>query len=134
LEFKLTRTQSLPISVAQVSISFINDREMRKLNTVYRGKDKTTDVLSFSQIEGATLIDPPSLGDVVISLDTAERQAHEYKVSLARETLRLLVHGLLHLCGFDHERVSARRMRQMQKMEDYLFALHAPEADRWRLE
>ncbi len=115
-----------------MSILFVADPTIHRLNAQYRGKDKPTDVLSFSQLEGESGgVMPSSLGDVVISVDTARRQAREYGVTHRRETLRLLVHGILHLCGFDHENVPLRRVREMQRMEDYLFERAAHAADRW---
>jgi probable rRNA maturation factor len=106
----------------ELSLTLTSDRAIRKLNREFRGIDAPTDVLSFSQIEqaGAAPLDPLSVknspglpvGDVVISIDTAIRQAHQYRVSLSSRLRRLLVHGLLHLIGYDHERSpsDARRM------------------------
>ncbi len=94
----------------EVSVSFVDDRTIQALNRDYRGLDEPTDVLSFSQLEGES--DEPAvqgetggktLGDIVISLETAARQAEEYGHSLGREIGFLAVHGLLHLLGFDHE-------------------------------
>ena len=103
---------------------FTDDREIHRLNRDYRGKDKPTDVLSFPQLEdaGTRLTAFPgaarSLGDLVISIPTARRQAIEYKHSFEREMLRLCVHGILHLMGYDHENVSAAEARRMVKTED----------------
>ncbi len=91
---------------------------MRTLNRRYRGKDRTTDVLSFPMREGAFAdLRPELLGDIVISVPAAERQAKEAGHSLIREIERLLVHGLLHLLGYDHERgpAAARRMRRRER-------------------
>src|SRR5271168_5013459 len=106
----------------ELSLTLTSDRAIRKLNREFRGIDATSDVLSFSQIEQAGAAPPnprsvknsPGLqvGDVVISIDTALRQAREYRVSAAARLRRLLVHGFLHLIGYDHERsaTDARRM------------------------
>jgi probable rRNA maturation factor len=106
----------------ELSLTLTSDRAMRRLNRDFRGIDAATDVLSFSQIEQAGSATPeprrvknsPGLpvGDVVISIDTAIRQAREYRVSPASRLRRLLVHGFLHLLGYDHERsaTDARRM------------------------
>ena len=94
---------------AEVSVSFVSNSEIRKLNKVYRNKDSVTDVLSFpltgsdgtveiNQETGAVL-----LGDVVISLETAVKQAQNYGHSLEREIGFLTVHSMLHLLGYDHE-------------------------------
>lgn len=92
---------------------------MTALNRQYRGVDRTTDVLSFPQIAG-NLLHPESgiqdvpLGDIVINLHKAKRQAMENGLSLSEELKRLLVHGLLHLVGYDHEKSPYQR----RKMED----------------
>ncbi len=89
---------------AELSVRLCSDAEIWPLNRDYRGKDKPTDVLAFAQLEGNVW--PGSeeiLGDVVISLDTAGRQAAERGHSKARELRILLVHGICHLLGYDHE-------------------------------
>jgi len=90
------------------SVAFISDRRMKELNGFFRGKASTTDVLSFPHEaddqppEGGTQnID--YLGDIVISVEQAQKQAKENKLTLEREIEQLILHGLLHLCGFDHE-------------------------------
>ena len=109
---------ALECDSAEVSILFVDDDRMRELNRTWRGKDRTTDVLAFSQREG---VSPPGsealLGDVVISVETASRQAKERGTSLDDELDLLMVHGVLHLLGFDHERggTRGRAMRKKQK-------------------
>ncbi|HXM89785.1 MAG TPA: rRNA maturation RNase YbeY [Candidatus Acidoferrum sp.] len=110
------------LAECELSLTLTSDRAMRRLNRDFRGIDAATDVLSFSQIEQAGSAPPnprsvrnsPGLpvGDVVISIDTALRQAREYRVSPSSRLRRLLVHGFLHLIGYDHERSAsdARRM------------------------
>jgi probable rRNA maturation factor len=101
-----------------LSILFTGDRTMRTLNRFWRNVDRTTDVLSFSQREGRfPEIRPELLGDIVISVPQADRQAREAGHTLAREVERLLVHGLLHLLGYDHERgpAEAGRMRRRER-------------------
>lgn len=94
----------VPANGAGVTVAFVSDRAMRELNRRWRGKRGTTDVLSFpaAQAEfeksaGATL------GDVVISVERAKAQAAEHRLSFAREIEQLILHGVLHLCGYDHE-------------------------------
>ena len=89
---------------AELSVLLCDDRFVRALNLQWRGRDRATDVLSFSMREGEGA-DPqdPVLGDVVISLETAARQAAERGHSAAREVQVLLVHGVLHLLGHDHD-------------------------------
>ncbi|HXG68029.1 MAG TPA: rRNA maturation RNase YbeY [Blastocatellia bacterium] len=86
---------------ASATIAFVRDRRMRELNAAYRGKDRTTDVLSFPAGPGPA--EPHYLGDVVISTDTALRQAEQAGHSFEREVSELVIHGVLHLCGYDHE-------------------------------
>ena len=83
-------------NVDEVSIAFADDASMKSLNKKFRGKNKTTDVLTFPG-------EDTFLGDIVISLDQARRQARDERHSLAMEVRYLLLHGVLHALGFDHE-------------------------------
>jgi probable rRNA maturation factor len=112
-----------PKSVTTLSLVICSDKEIRKLNKFYRYKDKATDVLSFSQIEGeARGSGGQILGDIVISSETLKRQAIEYGVTNYEELCRLLVHGVLHLCGYDHEKVSKKERLKMEALEDTIRA------------
>lgn len=91
----------LGLNRAELSIVLVSDAQIRRLNKLYRHKDKPTDVLSFPI--GETVKGWLILGDIVISVDTAKRQAQELGYSLEEELKRLLVHGLVHLLGYDHE-------------------------------
>lgn len=97
--------QVVPAKGAGVTVAFVSDRAMRELNWRWRGKRGTTDVLSFpagqDEFEKAEGL---SLGDVVISLAQAGRQAAGQGLSFENEVEQLILHGLLHLCGYDHER------------------------------
>ncbi|MCA0384047.1 MAG: rRNA maturation RNase YbeY [Firmicutes bacterium] len=90
----------------EVSVLFVDDARMKALNAEYRGKDEVTDVLSFPQYESIKddgVSDPfIYLGDVVISLEQAKRQAEEFGHTLEREIVYLTVHSMLHLFGYDH--------------------------------
>ncbi len=92
---------------SELSIVVADDATLRELNRTYRQTDSPTDVLSFAQDEGEALARPDvarrHLGDVVISLETAQRQAADYGVAVQDEVAHLLVHGVLHLLGYDHE-------------------------------
>ncbi len=91
---------------------------MRSLNRRYRGIDRTTDVLSFSLREGAFAgLRPDLLGDIVISIPRAQQQAEEAGHPLSREIERLLIHGLLHLMGYDHELgpAASNKMRRREQ-------------------
>ncbi len=102
-------------SDAALSLSLVGDAAMRDLNRRYRGKDRATDVLSFPLAAGAHGPVERLLGDVVISVETARKQAAAYDAPLQREIYRLLIHGLLHLIGHDH--VAARERRDMEREE-----------------
>ncbi|MGA1796639.1 MAG: rRNA maturation RNase YbeY [bacterium] len=108
----------LGLQTQEVSILFVSDRYVRRLNKCYRGIDQPTDVLAFSMREGEwTDIQPQLLGDVVISVETAARQAKEVGHSLDRELTILLVHGILHLLGYDHmEKRDAERMQAQERV------------------
>jgi probable rRNA maturation factor len=103
---------------AELCVSLVDDAEVHQLNRDYRGKDRPTDVLAFAMREGERVAgDETVLGDVVISLETAARQARRRRVSDADEVRTLLIHGVLHLLGYDHERSPAegRRMKAMER-------------------
>lgn len=85
------------------TIAFVSDRKMRELNFQYREKDKTTDVLSFPFEADEFEADENNLGDIIISAEQAARQAAENNLLLDQEIKQLILHGILHLCGYDHE-------------------------------
>ena len=111
----------LPESIAELSILLTDDKEIHTLNRDYRGKDKPTDVLSFATLDGQLLPGMTSLGDLVISIPTTRRQAKEYGVSFDAELKRLVIHGILHLMGYDHEKVPAREANRMRRLEQRVF-------------
>lgn len=94
---------------SQVCLSFVSDADMRELNRRYRKTDRTTDVLSFAQRD---IGDVGILGDVVISYDTAVRNSQRFSVTVEGEIRRLVVHGILHLLGFDH---AEKRQRETMR-------------------
>ncbi len=106
---------------AELSILFVGDKKMKELNSLYRGKNKSTDVLSF---EAGIPIDDSTannvLGDIVINIPRAESQANDYGLTFYEELYRLLIHGTLHLIGYDHE-LSKYEERKMKKKEEELF-------------
>jgi probable rRNA maturation factor len=101
---------------AELSLALIGDSEMRKLNAKYRGKDYSTDVLSFSA-ETNLPLHTRLLGDVIISVNKAASQAKERGRTLDQELTTLLIHGIVHLLGYDHER-SAKEARRMKRLEN----------------
>lgn len=117
-----------PLGDVEVSVALVDDPYIRDLNREYRGVDAPTDVLSFPMNEE----DPDAgddepyllLGDVVVSLPTAVRQAEEYGTNLHQETARLVVHGTLHLLGYDHQqdedavRMQAREAEVLAALPD----------------
>ncbi|MEI6308472.1 MAG: rRNA maturation RNase YbeY [bacterium] len=99
----------------ELSITLVDDETMTRLNSLYHYCEGTTDVLSFPLQEGAGDL----WGDIYISLDEARRQANEYGGNLTQEVCLLVVHGILHLCGYDDQKEPARSA--MRKREaDYL--------------
>lgn len=116
-------------SRSELSLELAGDRHMRRLNREYRKKDRPTDVLAFPIREavmprGLCLV-TQMLGDVVISLPTAVRHAKEAGRSIDDELAMLLVHGVLHLCGYDHER-NPREAARMSRRERALLRLISP--------
>lgn len=109
---------------SEISIEFIGDARMRRLNRVYRQSDRTTDVLAFAarEAEGPSL---SMLGDVVVSVPMAVRQAKSLGHSLSEELARLLIHGVLHVVGYDHER-SYQDAQRMQRKEHRIFTAIKP--------
>ncbi|MCP3144771.1 rRNA maturation RNase YbeY [Pyxidicoccus xibeiensis] len=120
--------KALELKGCELSLSLVDDRAIRRLNRTWRNKDKATDVLSFpaGDLPKGTP-GPKPLGDVVISLDTAKRQAKEYGRSLESEMARYLAHGLLHLLGHDHER--PRDAKRMAALEEQLLGERGMVAD-----
>ena len=105
----------------EVSFSFADEEEIRRLNAAYRDKDAVTDVLSFPQYDDLRELDNEEeicLGDVVICGRVARRQAEEYGHSYERELLYLFVHSILHLLGYDH--MEEEENRQMRIREEYV--------------
>ncbi len=104
---------------AEIGLMFVDNEQIREMNKTYRDKDSATDVLSFPMYEADEAIDDEEeilLGDIVISLERAAEQAEEYGHSLEREVMYLLVHGLLHLAGYDHmEDDEKKEMRQREE-------------------
>ncbi|MBM4384238.1 MAG: rRNA maturation RNase YbeY [Deltaproteobacteria bacterium] len=107
---------ALALPRAELSLALVSDDAIAQLNEAHRGKRGPTDVLSYSLLEGAHAARRGELlGDVVIAVGVAARQAREIGHSLNEELLRLLIHGVLHLLGYDHE--IARDAKRMQAKE-----------------
>ncbi|MDP9180456.1 MAG: rRNA maturation RNase YbeY [Chloroflexota bacterium] len=104
----------------QLSVVVTGDEQIRQLNREFAGEDHATDVLSFSLCEGETFVAPDDtdrLGEVIVSFETAERQADEARHHVEDEVAHLLVHGVLHILGYDHaEPPEELRMRSRERL------------------
>lgn len=108
----------------ELSVSIVGDRSIRIINREYLARDRPTNVISFSLQEGECLGgNPLALGDVIISADTAAREAEEGGLSFFERLSFLLLHGILHLCGYDHERSGEAEAKKMQQKEQQLFKI-----------
>jgi probable rRNA maturation factor len=118
---------SLDCNEHEISILFIGDQGIRELNHQFRDIDRPTDVLSFPQILEGELEAPGALvlGDVAISLETARCQSEEHGLSFEEELTLLLIHGILHLLGYDHE-ISDQEEERMRSKTRELFSLIYP--------
>ena len=117
------REEQIP-EEAEVDLLFVDNDAIREMNREYRDKDSATDVLSFPMYEADEEIDDEEeilFGDIVISLERAEEQRQEYGHSLEREVMYLLVHGLLHLAGYDH--MEEEDKKEMRAQEEKLLAV-----------
>lgn len=103
--------------LGEVHLVFCSDETVRALNNEFRHLDKTTDVLSFPwETDENDLLEAPFLGEIYVSLPQVERQAPEYGATKRQELERVIVHGLLHLCGHDHATPAQRRkMRELEE-------------------
>lgn len=132
--------KTLALESCELSLMLVSDRQIRRLNREFRGKDLATDVLSFPQLEPTRELElsreapaveapPMAIGDIVISIDTALRQARELNQRASARIRTLLIHGMLHLLGYDHER-SMTEARRMFAREHELAALMASTGSR----
>ena len=94
----------LPVEQAEISVLLTDDSAVQELNKTYRGMDKPTNVLSFAALddEDEPIVDPMLLGDIVVAFETTKREAEEQKISIKDHLFHLIVHGVLHLIGYDH--------------------------------
>jgi len=101
---------------AELSVVFVDDRYIRRLNKQYLGRDRATNVISFPQQEGEGYCGL-HLGDIVISVERAEAEAEQAGMTFDERLMQLLVHGICHLCGYDHEGANADRAAEMEGVE-----------------
>ena len=115
---------ALGLPTSELSVVIVGDRTIRILNREYLGRDKATNVISFSMQEGEFgHVSPDLLGDVAVSADTCAREAAEGDIPFNTRLVFLLLHGILHLAGYDHERSGEAEARRMEKKEGEIFAL-----------
>ena len=100
------------------TIAFVSDRKMRELNKQFRGKNRATDVLSFPF--EADEFETDNLGDIIISLEQANKQSAENNLTLELEIKQLILHGILHLCGYDHETDDGEMNRRELELRELL--------------
>jgi probable rRNA maturation factor len=103
-----------------VTVAFISDRKMRELNRTFRGKNATTDVLSFPFAADEFEAGEKNLGDVIISVEQAQKQAIENNLDFETEIKQLVLHGILHLCGYDHETDAGEMNKRELELRDKL--------------
>ena len=123
---------------AEISVVFVDNEQIRKLNSQYRAKDTETDVLSFpmgengvydvNRVTGAKI-----LGDIVISMEKATEQANRFGHSLEREVGYLTAHSMLHLLGYDHEKGGIEKVRMREKEEQVMTELGLPSTSSYTL-
>jgi probable rRNA maturation factor len=116
-----TILNALECDDGELSILIVDDPEIAKLNKTYLGRTGPTNVISFPMQDGQFgEINPNLLGDVVISLDTVAREAQENSISVEARFQQLLIHGILHLLGFEHEKRPEQAREMMNKEEELL--------------
>lgn len=124
---KTLRTANYNKKKITISLSLVRDRTIKTLNKSFRGKNSATDVLSFIPLD-ICKAQNGFLGDIIISVDTAKKNAKEQGVAFKEELLRLSVHGVLHLLGYDHE------FNAKKKDADKMFALQEKIINKLRVE
>ena len=123
LEFAQQVLDSIPaVRQKMLTIAFVSNRKMRQLNRDFRGKNATTDVLSFPAEQDSFDFaeNTDNLGDIVISVEQAQEQAIDNNLTFELEVKQLILHGILHLCGYDHETDSGEMNRLELKLRDKL--------------
>jgi len=109
---------------SEVSLLLVDDDQIREINKSYLQRDRPTNVISFAMTEGAFGdVHPEILGDIILSVETAARDAMACDIDFMDEVEFLLIHGLLHLVGYNHENVESKEANKMKKLEQELFFL-----------
>jgi probable rRNA maturation factor len=108
----------------EISLSFVDNNEIRKINKRYLNRDYSTNVITFSLTEGEFgNINPKILGDIVISVETALKDAEEAGIELTDELEFLMIHGMLHLLNYNHENTSEDEAQKMERKEQEIFSI-----------
>lgn len=110
----LSLGSKVPKSAEELTLVFVTKPKIKSLNKTFRKKDYATDILSFESIE------PNNLGELVMSLDVLKKQAREHELTVEEEVCYMVVHGILHLLGYDHEK-DDKQARQMYRLQDKIF-------------
>jgi metalloprotein, YbeY/UPF0054 family len=106
----------------EISLSFVDDENIKQLNKQYLGRDKATNVISFSLQEGEySDINPQIMGDIIVSVETAQRDAIKGNLTVTQELEFLIIHGILHLLGYNHENTIKKETNKMRQKEKELF-------------
>lgn len=111
---KVLEAHGEKVKSKQLILAFVSEEEIKKLNKTYRGKNKPTDVLSFDPIE------PDDLGELVLCPNVLRQQAKDHQLSYEIELGYMVIHGVLHLLGYDHEK-SAKEAKRMFQLQDKVF-------------
>lgn len=120
-EFSERALEIIPESKGKTAtIAFVSDRKMLQLNKMFRGKNSTTDVLSFPYEADEFETGEDNLGEIIISAEQARKQASENNLEFEAEIKQLILHGILHLCGFDHETDGGEMNSRELKLRDRL--------------
>lgn len=120
----ILRKKTKAISKGTITIAIVSPKQIQSLNLKYRGKNKPTDVLSFSRMETKTEFFPifcSDLGDVLICAKVASEQARREGITLKQELSKLAIHGILHLFGYDHE-ISDKEEKRMFRLQDKILS------------
>ncbi len=113
---------------AELSILICDDEQIAKLNSVHRNKQGPTNVIAFPMQEGDfAAVTPYLLGDVVISIDTALKEAKDFGITLEKRFIELLIHGTLHLMGYDHEKGAKYEIEMHAKSDELLKLIESTE-------
>ena len=116
--------KELGFNDSEISVLLVDDDQIREINKNYLQRDRPTNVISFAMTEGAFGdVHPEILGDIILSVETAARDAMACEIDFMDEVEFLLIHGLLHLLGYNNENVESKEAKKMKKLERELFFL-----------